>query len=183
MVKNPLMIAHLFIRAYRRSANYASDLMYRSTVRSVGKGTRFQRGTWIAQPGHFSIGADCLIARGVLVGAEISGQRITIGDRVQINSNCVLDHTGGLIIGDDVLISQDVLVYTHDHERDPRSSPTAYLKEIGNGVWIGARAILLPKCQKIGDGAIIGAGAVLTRDIPEKAIVAGNPAKIIGTTA
>jgi virginiamycin A acetyltransferase len=50
---------------------------------------------------------------------------------------------------------------------------------IGNDVWIGCNAIILPNVSKIGDGAVIGAGAVVTRDIPDFAIVAGNPAKII----
>ncbi len=52
--------------------------------------------------------------------------------------------------------------------------------EIGNDVWVGAHAILLPNCRKIADGAVIGAGAVVTHDVPEFAIVVGNPAKVIG---
>jgi len=52
---------------------------------------------------------------------------------------------------------------------------------IGNDVWIGARVIVLPKCKTIGDGAIVGAGSVLTRDVPAYSIVAGNPARQIGT--
>lgn len=50
---------------------------------------------------------------------------------------------------------------------------------IGNDVWIGRNAIILPSVRKIGDGAVVGAGAVVTRDIPDFAIVAGNPAEII----
>ena len=50
---------------------------------------------------------------------------------------------------------------------------------IGNDVWIGLNAIILPACKNIGDGAIIGGGAVVTKDVPPYAIVAGNPAQII----
>lgn len=57
---------------------------------------------------------------------------------------------------------------------------TQIKKEIGNDVWIGHRAMILPKCRTIGDGAIVGAGAVVTKDVPPYAIVGGNPAKIIG---
>lgn len=51
--------------------------------------------------------------------------------------------------------------------------------EIGEDVWIGARAMVLPGCKKIGAHSIIGAGAVVTKDVPEYAIVGGNPAKLI----
>ena len=51
--------------------------------------------------------------------------------------------------------------------------------QIGNDVWIGAGAIILPKCKCIGNGAIVGAGAVVTRDVEDFAIVAGNPARKI----
>ena len=51
--------------------------------------------------------------------------------------------------------------------------------KIGNDVWIGARVIVLPGCKTIGNGVIIGAGAVVTKDIPDYAIVGGNPAKIL----
>jgi acetyltransferase-like isoleucine patch superfamily enzyme len=52
---------------------------------------------------------------------------------------------------------------------------------IGHDVWIGAHAIVLPKCKSIGNGAIVGAGAVVTRDVPAFAVVAGNPARNIGS--
>ena len=51
--------------------------------------------------------------------------------------------------------------------------------EIGGDVWIGSRAIVLPGCKRIGAHSIIGAGAVVTHDVPDYAIVAGNPAKVI----
>ena len=51
--------------------------------------------------------------------------------------------------------------------------------EIGNDVWIGANSVIMPEVNKIGDGAIIGAGAVVNKDIPPYAIVLGNPGRII----
>lgn len=51
--------------------------------------------------------------------------------------------------------------------------------EIGHGVWLGARVLIMPGCRKIGNGAIVGGGAVVTHDVPPYAIVAGNPARII----
>ncbi len=51
--------------------------------------------------------------------------------------------------------------------------------EIGNDVWMGTNAVILPSCNKVGNGAIIGAGSIVTHDVPPYAIVAGNPAKIL----
>ena len=51
--------------------------------------------------------------------------------------------------------------------------------EIGSDVWIGQNAIILPGARRIGDGAVVGAGSIVTKDVPDFAIVAGNPAKII----
>lgn len=53
------------------------------------------------------------------------------------------------------------------------------LTEIGNDVWLGQGAIILPGCKRIGNGAIIGAGAIVTKDVPDYAIVAGNPARLL----
>ena len=50
---------------------------------------------------------------------------------------------------------------------------------IAGDVWIGARAIVLPGCRRIGHGAIIGAGSVVTKDVPDYAIMGGNPAKVL----
>jgi virginiamycin A acetyltransferase len=51
--------------------------------------------------------------------------------------------------------------------------------EIGNDVWIGANAVILPEVNRIGDGAVIGAGAVVNRDVPPYAVVLGNPARVV----
>ncbi len=50
---------------------------------------------------------------------------------------------------------------------------------VGNDVWIGQNALILPQVRRIGDGVVIGAGAVVTKDVPDYAVVAGNPARII----
>lgn len=50
---------------------------------------------------------------------------------------------------------------------------------IGNDVWVGRNALILPSVERIGDGAVIGAGAVVTKDVPDFAVVAGNPAKFM----
>lgn len=50
---------------------------------------------------------------------------------------------------------------------------------VGNDVWVGQNAIILPNVKRIGDGAVIGAGAIVTKDVPDFAVVSGNPAKVV----
>jgi virginiamycin A acetyltransferase len=61
----------------------------------------------------------------------------------------------------------------------PELKITRHSPVIGNDVWIGGNAIILPSANRIGDGAVIGAGAVVTKDVPDFAIVIGNPARIL----
>jgi virginiamycin A acetyltransferase len=56
---------------------------------------------------------------------------------------------------------------------------TSSLLEIGHDAWIGERAIITPGCSRVGVGAVIGAGAVVTKDVPDFGVVAGNPAKLL----
>lgn len=113
-----------------------------------------------------------------------SGKDISIGDNSGLGLNCRV--AGPLSIGNDVMMAPNVSIYTQNHETEniyrPMRLQTAEKKKvtIGNDVWIGANAIILPGVT-VGDGAIIAAGAVVTKDVPDFAVVGGNPAKIIKT--
>ena len=91
---------------------------------------------------------------------------------------------GPLIIGNDVMMGPEVVILTYSHKFDrldiPMNDQGSYVDPvmIGNDVWIGTRSIILPGV-KIGNGVLIGAGAVVTKDVPDYAIVGGVPAKII----
>lgn len=87
---------------------------------------------------------------------------------------------GGISIGDYSLIGPGVNLLTINHQQNPyeRSSTISKPIVIGRRVWIGAGAIFLSGVT-VGDHAIISAGAVVTHDVPENAVVAGNPAKVI----
>jgi maltose O-acetyltransferase len=116
-------------------------------------------------------------------GAEIgSGQQIEIGDNSGIGVNCFV---GKAVIGRDVMMGPDVVFISANHKFDDINVPMrgrGHIKSppitIGDDVWIGTRAIILPG-RKVGKGAIIGAGAVVTKDVPDYAIVVGNPARVI----
>lgn len=128
-----------------------------------------------------SFGKNVNIEHGVFFG---SGREIEIGDNSGIGVNCRV--AGPLSIGNDVMIAPNVGIYTRNHETEniyrPMRLQTAPLKKvtIGNDVWIGANAIILPGVT-IGNGCIIAAGAVVTKDVPDFTVVGGNPAKVIKT--
>ncbi|MCI1634594.1 MAG: hypothetical protein LKI20_00040 [Bifidobacterium sp.] len=110
------------------------------------------------------------------------GKNISLGKRVFINAGCNFQDQGGLTLGDDTLIGHSVVLATLNHDLDPelRANLHPAAVTIGKRVWIGAHATVTPGVT-IGDGAVVAAGAVVTRDVPERAVVAGVPAKIIKT--
>lgn len=105
-----------------------------------------------------------------------TGNHIYLGDNVFINVNCTFLDTTRIDIGDGALIGPDVKIYTGFHV-GPDLETRHEAVFIGQRVWIGGGAIILPGIT-IEDRAIIGAGSVVTRNVPAGATVMGNPARI-----
>ena len=106
---------------------------------------------------------------------------VRIGSHTVISRDVVLDGRSGIVIGDNVSISEGTVIFTQEHdpnspEFDIRGGPV-YLAD---RVAIGARAMILPGIS-VGEGGMIGAGAVVTHDVPPYTVVAGVPARPIGT--
>ena len=97
-----------------------------------------------------------------------------------INCGCHFQDHGGVYIGDNVLIGSYVVFATINHGQRPeeRGSNFPAPIHIGNGVWIGSHATILPGVT-VGDNAIIAAGAVVNKDVPAEAVAGGVPAKVI----
>ena len=108
------------------------------------------------------------------------GKNITLGVRVFINSGCRFQDQGGITIGDDCLIGHNVVLATLNHDLDPAHRADLHPAPIvvGNNVWIGANATVLPGVT-IGDNAVIAAASVVTKDVPRNAVVVGAPARVI----
>ena len=128
-----------------------------------------------------------------LIGSEVSddfrvfppfttdfGKNIHLGKNVFINSGCRFQDQGGIYIGNNVLIGHNIVLATLNHEENPQKRGNLIPSpiKIGNDVWIGSNATILPGVT-IGDGAIIAGGAVVTKDVGENTIVGGVPAKYI----
>lgn len=135
------------------------------------------RGFWTSKIVS-AMGTDVNIERNAHFGPQLE-----IGDHSGIGINCEV--YGPVKIGRDVMMGPEVVVYTSGHKHDrvdipmrEQGSDEVRPVVIGDDVWIGRRAIIMPGV-KIGNGCIIGAGAVVTKDIPDYSIAGGVPAKVI----
>ncbi|MBE6512629.1 MAG: galactoside O-acetyltransferase [Methanobrevibacter olleyae] len=105
---------------------------------------------------------------------------IKLGNNVFINSNCLAMARGGITIEDDVMIAGNVQLLSNNHDEYERQVLTCEEIIIKKGAWIGAGASILPGVT-VGKYAIVGAGAIVTKDVPDYAVVVGIPAKVVKT--
>lgn len=169
----------------------------RRTVSYCGRGTRLpgvvdRRATQAV----IRIGSGCLI-QGQLV-VERPDSRIEIGNNVLVGADTIVDCAGSVTVEDDVLISYKCIIADADNHSiypelrkndletwmDGRRHDWTHTEvkaiRICEGAWIGARSIIL-KGVTIGPGSVVGMGSVVTRDVPPRTVVAGNPARTIQT--
>ena len=108
------------------------------------------------------------------------GKNITVGKNVFINACCHFQDHGGVTLGDGCQIGHNVVFATLNHGFAPEDRSTTYPAPIvlKKNVWVGSNATILSGVT-IGENAIVGAGSVVTKDVPDNAIVGGVPAKVI----
>ncbi|MBQ9410916.1 MAG: sugar O-acetyltransferase [Bacteroidales bacterium] len=110
------------------------------------------------------------------------GKQIRVGRRFFANFNFTVLDEAPVTIGDDCFIGPNVSIYTACHSTDPveRNSRREWAEpvSIGHNVWIGGSVTILPGVS-IGNNVTIGAGSVVTKDIPDNVVAAGNPCRVI----
>lgn len=137
---------------------------------------------YLVPAGQITIGSQSLVREGAIL--QTYGGAITIGNKSAINPYCVLQGNGGITIGDSTLIAAGVKIFSANHVFSDTTRPIQTQGEASNGVtigsdvWIGAGCIILDGTN-IGDGAVIAAGAVVASDVPERAVMAGIPARVM----
>ncbi|MFH1862810.1 MAG: glycosyltransferase [bacterium] len=134
---------------------------------------------------NFTIGSYAMIRPSGYYGREI-GAGLKIGDRSNVGPYCYLGASGGITIGNDVMMGPRVSFFAENHnfERTDvamrQQGCTRKPIVIEDNCWIASGAIILAGVT-VGRGSIIGAGAVVNRNVPPYSIVAGNPARVIRT--
>ena len=110
------------------------------------------------------------------------GNHIKVGKNFFANYNCTMLDVGKITFGDNCLLAPNVSIYTAGHPVHPDSRNSMYEYgidvTIGDNVWLGGNVVVCPGVT-IGSNSVIGAGSVVTRDIPEWSIAAGNPCRVI----
>lgn len=156
------------------------------SARSWGKRISIGRNVEIVGRKQVMLGDNVTLAGNTYLNAFGEHGSIEIGDNTHVDQFGVLYGQGGLKIGASCAIAAGVTIYsqTNQYASDPRmpiiDQPVLYRRVvIGDDVWIGARAVILPGVT-IGDHAIVAAGAVVRADVPAWTIVGGVPALKIG---
>ncbi|HAV1523730.1 TPA: sugar O-acetyltransferase [Enterobacter hormaechei subsp. steigerwaltii] len=110
------------------------------------------------------------------------GYNIRAGKNFYCNFDCIILDLTDVIIGNDVQLGPQVNIYTVSHPVNPghRSTGIEYVRPvtIGDRVWVGGKSVILPGVR-IGNDVVIAAGSVVTRDIPDRAIAGGVPARVL----
>jgi len=157
-------------------------------------GMKMGSGCWIqsielkGDARRVSLGAEVMLDRGVALivnDREGSEPMIEIGANTYVNRYTILDVSESIIIGKRCMIGPHCVIVDSDHgiendlpiQQQPLNSAPI---RIGSDVWLGAHITVL-KGVTIGEGAVVGAGSVVTKDVPDRAIVVGVPARQIGT--
>lgn len=122
-----------------------------------------------------NIGDDSRVMPGMTV---VRGNMVKIGRNVVVMNNCLMMAAGGIVIEDNVRVAANVQLISNNHDIHDRDILVCKPVRLKNNCWVGAGASILPG-GTVGKNAIVGAGSVVTHDVEDNTIVAGNPAKLI----
>lgn len=159
---------------------YLTSYLYKYNIGKCGKNVVIMNGFRFRNPKTINIENNVIISKNVtLSNGEINTGTIILKNGASIDHSCFIDYSGGIIINQFAHIAFGVYISTHDHGFDYRNKPIGKALEIGEYAFVGSKSIIMHNCNYIGKHAVIGSGSVVTKDVPDFAVVAGNPAKII----
>ena len=161
------------------SSNKISTAYYKTVCLEFGSGSSVGWGTWINRPELVSIGEDVIIGRNVVISSETASSNLIIRNGSHVNNHVSIDFSGGVFIGENVMLSDYSRISSHSHGRDPFGESVYLSKSIGNNVWVGERALIMANCRLIKDGAIVGAGCNVANDVDSSIVVSAKNRVIV----
>ena len=166
------------LEAFRLARVGLATFRFRYILRIAGPGSVIGTRNRVINAANVAIGRDCLLQDSIYIRAGAQG-RVTLGDRVALNSFVQIYGHGGVTVGNETQLGPGTIVTTTGHDyTDERLEASFSPITIGRRVWIGAHVTIIGGVT-IGDGAVIGAGAVVIRDVPPRTLAAGVPARVI----
>ncbi len=191
-IKKSLILIFVYISIGLRSVISAyRRVKYKGMYNiSIGSATIIEKGVWIRPFANLKIDSKCYIGKDVSidVGSDLQRcQGLTIGDKTWISQNCLLQSSGKVSIGSNVLIGEFTSIRDTTHSYSDYDKPikdqSSVVGEliIEDNVWIGRGCLILgqPDGISIGTGSIIGANSVVTNSIPQNSVWGGVPARFI----
>lgn len=167
----------------KRHSSHGKGLIDLALFKSIGENVIFEPGVLVFHPENISISDNVYIGHNSILKGYHQNE-LYIDRDVWIGQYCFIHSAGGVTIGRGAGLGPFVKIITSFHKEENPFEPVInqdlIMKEVflGCGCDIGVGAVLLPGV-KIGDGAIVGAGSVVTHDVPDYHVVAGNPARIL----
>jgi len=149
-------------------------------LKEMGSNCLIEFGVKIENPKQLILKNRVYIGKGTIFGSENNNGLCFIDDDSHIGRNSKIDHTGNIQIGKNVLLSEEVTIFSHTHGYNPHSKAIPINLEIQNDVWIGYRVVILESTKFIVKNSIIASSALLSKECnKEKSIYAGIPAKFL----
>jgi acetyltransferase-like isoleucine patch superfamily enzyme len=171
---------------WQRVRNKAFTVGARRAFGRLGPGSSLQLPIRLANPAHIEVGSDVLVFPGAILLSYLGG-RIVLGDGSHLHERVTITAQSSVVLGERVMVSRNVHISDHDHRFDDPDVPImdqgmrpSRPIVIGDGAWIGHGAVVLPGVR-IGRNAVVGANAVVTRDVPDRSVAVGQPARVVRT--
>ena len=168
----------------KQFASHGTGEIDPAEFRRIGTNVIFERGSMVFHAPQISLGSNVYVGHYAILKGYYRNEMV-IGDNVWIGQHCFLHSAGGLTSGSNVGIGPGVRIHTARHEELGReiaivfAPPEPAPVTIEDEADLGIGSVILPGIR-IGRGAQIGAGAVVTRDVPDRAIARGVPARVTG---